>query len=747
MCYVDVIVPLLVPTPYTYKVEEETLGIGIGSIVRVYVGKILYTGLVVRERELPPHEGISYKNVSDVFSFPKIPQSIVKLWEWISLYYMCTMGEVWRACLPSSLEENVSELDNRTYRTRTLVAVSEPFLASPKGVLLSDTEEEWKLFLQRYSKRKQMIRVAAAVREEKNIRYFTRSYIAEKYNTSPAIVKSLIESGFLRIVDASSVSSYTLVIPEEELKQSQQAWRRCLEQSAQNIQIQLIHGEFDYSTPYTSLPIHWIEGKIEAGGNILLLYPSTELLSEALPYLRILFPEKVELYDANSSGMQKESVWNKSLSGSGGYIFVGIRSVVLLPIASLKGIIVLGEEDSFYKQIEPNPRYSAVHTALMMARLMGKEVDVLLCSRIPSLESYIQAKRGTYRLIPFDYVNPSKNRDCSVDLVDLREAFDKNRVSGRLLSFELQSAIQKTLSESGKVLILHHRYGYAKGVSCIRCGHVESCPDCKIPLKIYKEGGELVCAICGYHKPKLEKCAECEGKSLKEEGTGIERLADEVRELYPNVPVRVEDSKSNFGWEDADIILSPKGRPSFALLHGADCIAVTNLDILFARPDFRAEERVFQCMYEWRYTPKHLKRVVIQTFNPHHPVIDNVLRSDHESFTAVALKERYSLLYPPFSRMISISVESKDRKEALAYTREMISMLVSNLSDCTTLGPAPFPVKKVNASIGFRIWVKVPVQFPIQDVKQMMVRIQNSVYALNRPSSNLRVFYDVDPVW
>lgn len=734
MIYADVVVPLLLPHPLTYKVKEEETVV-LGSIVSVVIGKgQKHNGFVLKIYKEPPHQGITYKSISEVLELPPISEPILRLWSWIASYYMCNISDVWRAAAPSGLE-----LESMSARRRTVQTVVKIAPEWEMGERNYHKAKEWEAFTAEYSRSKKMLSVASAIREDGLSCGVTRNYLAEKYNTSSATIKKLIDAGFLIEVEEGEEEPPSL--PQDEYKQYQKVWSEITSKLTQRERFTVVEGDFEYHKPYQSVPVQFIQEKLESG-NVLLLYPTNDYLQEGWNYLSQLFGERIKRYVSDLTTSERREVWNSSLSGSH-TLYVGLRAAALVPIKNVSAVVVLGEEDAWYKQTEPAPRFHAANVALMMGVVYS--APVILVSSMPSMECYSLIKKGNYA--HFQWTNPKPKERPEMEIVDLSEAYTKHRVRGRLITFELQAGIAKALKRGEKTLLFFHRQGYAKGVVCQRCSHTESCPDCKIPLKIYQEGGQLICPICGFYKSPPEICSECGCEDLKVEGTGVERLAEELKQLYPEAQVTVDNDGKLSDWSSSDIVLSSAVRPDIRLLQAARCVAVVNLDILFSRPDFRARERVARALNEWLMLPDKLSSFLVQTFHPNDVVLEAFKEMGMEYFRGIELKNRFEVNYPPFSRLLTVEIEGVKRDLALKFSFEMFKRLSSDLEGCVILGPGPKMVKKVGMAYGYRLWVKIPIRLKVNEIKQKIKRAEYGVYVSTQASTRVRVYYDVDPVW
>lgn len=736
MKYVDVIVPLHIPHPLTYLVlPDDEDRIGLGSIVLVPVGKgQQYPALVVELFDKAPHEGIKYKSVTILDIYPRVPTSVLKVWNWISSYYMCSMGDVWKAVAPAFLElEQNSALKPK--RSKTLVHINEKFSKDNHNHHVN-----WERFVEKLRRRKQLLRVAAALRENENNTSRTRQYLINKYHTSSATIKNLIDLSFLEEVSTTSQEN-DVEVPKSKFEMAQEEWGKLYLIEAFAETPLLVEGAFKYHYPYQSIPFDWVRVRLMEQKNVLILYPTQDILDHAWPYLLAMFKDDVSRYTSEDSVAYRQRVWLSALNDRG-KIFVGQRSATLLPIQNLGGVIVYGEEDAWYKQTEPAPRYHAANVALVLGKVY--RCQVLLCSASPSIEMYTHAKRNIYKSVIWE--DKSRSQTIPVDIVDLEAAIEKGQIRGRLLSFELQQAIAKAMHQSKNVLLFYHRQGYAKSVQCLRCGDTILCPICDIPLKKYNKSGSLACPICGYYKEQPDICPSCGQGQLKVVGTGIDRLFDEVQELFPDSIVAKSDSDSIL-FDEADIVISSESKTNLKLLKEAHLMAFLNIDILFYRHDYRANERVHQMLCNYYLAAESLEKMFIQTFSSSHLalVLDN--KKVEARYRNNEIIERHKVKFPPFSKLISIVIEDQKREQALFISRKILDELTKNLRNCIILGPGPIPVKKARADVGFKLWIKIPLKLNMKEVKETIKITENRVLLKYKPSRSLKIYYDVDPVW
>jgi primosomal protein N' (replication factor Y) len=496
---------------------------------------------------------------------------------------------------------------------------------------------------------------------------------------------------------------------------------------------------------------------LEAGGQALILVPEIGLTPQLLGRFRALGDEKVVVaYHSALTPAQRYEVWRGTREGRH-RVVIATRSGVFLPMPRLKLIVVDEEHDGSYKQ-EERFCYHARDLALWRASEEG--IQAVLGSATPSLESLQRAAQGRMTVIRLS------ERPAGANLPEIR-VIDRRREGGTsLFSAELLTALEATLERREQALLFVNRRGFAPFVLCPACGHVPECDRCDISLTLHKGTGgatapRLQCHYCEYSRPYAPLCPACGRDALIHRGFGTERVAQEIRKLFPSARVArldrdsVSGSSSGEGWMD---ILDRMRRQEIDVLVGTQMITkghdyphLTLVGILDADaglhlPDFRAGERTYQILTQVAGRAGRAARpgrVFIQTYRPDHESLVAAVSHDGLAFTKTELGHRFEAGYPPFSRLVEVrfagvKLESV-RKSAEALARKISPRLSASEA---LLGPAPCPVERVRGSARWRLLVKTPQYARLQPKLAAVL----DDFAGNDLPSSVRMLVNVDPV-
>ena len=465
--------------------------------------------------------------------------------------------------------------------------------------------------------------------------------------------------------------------PPHPLDDQQTEALRRIRQEWQRHDVVLLHGVT--SSGKTEVYIHLILEALERGQQVLYLVPEIALTAQLTDRLQRVFGSRLSVYHSRISDAQRMELYRQLILTNEPRLIVGARSAVFLPLRNAGLLIVDEEHEPSYKQQDPAPRYHARSLAAVRARLLGAKV--LFGTATPSIETYYNALTGKYGLVEM------KRRFQGlqlprITLIDLQRQYHRKEMYQHF-SDPLVMRIREELSKHKQIILFQNRRGYAPYVQCNACGYVPKCPDCDVSLTLHKATtydarcSRLVCHYCGSTTPLPTVCPECGGE-MRIHGFGTERIEDEVYALFPEARVARMDLDTTRRKDDYQSILSAFAAHEVDILIGTQMVtkglhfdnvslvAVLNADSLLTQPTFRSYERAYHMLEQvsgragrTRTEEADSAEVFIQTFDPKHPVFDWVIRHDYEAMYSEQIAERESFRYPPFTRLITITLRHR----------------------------------------------------------------------------------------
>lgn len=729
--YLNVLMPLPLSQPvFTYRLELEGMEVPqmVGKLVTVPFGsKKSYTGVVLEQSREQPQPGMRLKDITKILPYPPIPPAILQLWKWSAQYYMCSLGDILVAAVQNGFRPEGNQEAPMAKSAHTLKG----WLPSKK--LLNEEHFQGHLLSSQQGSPAVLksLNFILTHYQDGDKAPMTIAEVGEWLEVSNYVVTKLRKLGALeeREVLASEVKEEAL-LPQ---KGAGDPLSPLIRVGGNNIL--LLHAPG--SNFEGRIPIDFLRNKLSKGGQILLLLPDLIAFKEVLPLLHQFFGDRLFTYAASSSEKERSTTWLSALRGESG-LYIGLRAAVWLPFVDLKGVVVVDEEDTGYRQFEPSPRFTATHVALMLAHFT--HTQTLLISSTPSVESYTQALQQRYSFVEA----PRIEKDIRVQTVWMTKAFEEHRVQGRMLSYELMGAIREAIEEQGLTLLLYQRKGFARRATCPKCEAAPKCPQCHTILRYMEQSKMLVCGVCGHYQPLPTHCPECGAGGMQLEGTGIERLRRAMEELYPGLTIKMEeeiDRRSHL----PQIVLSSKFEPPLEWLREATTVGIVQLDLLGTLSDFRANERTYRFLTKCRDEAPKLQRMVIQHFAEEPNALTAFTSGAYQLMLDHELEERHIVQFPPFARHIDIYFESAAQVEAFTLAGKAIELLRQVFPQGITFGPAPMPVHKKETSLGYKVALFVPLNLSSNSVRQSLHNTLDPLMAEYR-GPKMYMYYDVDPL-
>ena len=518
--------------------------------------------------------------------------------------------------------------------------------------------------------------------------------------------------------------------------------------------VSLLHGVT--SSGKTEVYIKLIHKIIQEGQQALFLLPEIALTAQLINRLRRYFGDKVGVYHSRFSVSQRTEVWQRTMAtGPGRYqVLLGARSATFLPFSDLGLVIVDEEHDPSYKQYDPAPRYHARDSAIVLAQMWGAQV--VLGSATPSVESYYNAQTGKYALAVMRqrYGGFSLPK---VEVVDMKAEQRAGRLRGHF-SPALLDAVGGALKAGQQAILFQNRRGFSLRIECDDCHHIPQCIHCDVSLVYHKATNSLRCHYCGYSIPVPAECPACHSTHLKMTGIGTERIEEDLQIMFPDARVARMDLDStlqknqylellnDFEHRRIDILVGTQMVTKGLDFEHVSVVGIVNADNIINYPSFRSYERAFQQMTQVSgRAGRHGDdgRVIIQTFNPHHQVIGNVVDGDYEALYREQIQERRVFRYPPYHRFIEITLKHRDADVLDGAADWMAAQLRATFAG-RVMGPEYPLVSRVRALYLKVLTLRFERTEPIADAKRVLLQVGDDMVK-QEGWSGVSIHYDVDP--
>lgn len=814
--YADVILPFPIKSLFTYKIPGELTSKaqpGIRAIVQ-FGKKKIYSALIRKMHQNQP-VGYPVKEIENILDpEPLISKIQFSFWEWIAEYYMCSVGEVMRAAIPSGLKlESETRIiyDPGFKSPETLTDHEELILQLVKGkksVTIRELEKNSgkikvipiinslfsknaiqveEALTESYKPRKETYLKLASGITEKDLNetlsqlgkapkqleiieeYIRRSGVfsdnEEKevsrqdilHKAGVQSLNSLIKKGILQTYEKIISRLPSPAFNAEKVKilnADQQKVLKNIGVFLSHNKVTLLHGAT--GSGKTEVYIHLIDQHIKKGKQVLYLLPEIALTAQIINRLRKVFGHKVAVYHSRYGDAERVEIWrNVSANSEICSIILGARSAIFLPYKNLGLIIIDEEHENSYKQFDPAPRYHARDAAIILASL--HHANVLLGTATPSVESYNNVQTGKYALVdlPERYL---KIKPPEIIIANTREAYRKKKMRSHFTP-QLMEAIEKALNANEQIILFQNRRGFSSYLECLSCSWIPQCPNCAVSLTYHKGISKLVCHYCGHSQTIPTECPSCENATLSTRGFGTEKIEDELAILFPEARVvrmdmdttrrkrSFETIINRFENYEVDILVGTQMVSKGLDFGNVSIVGVLNADNLFNFPDFRAFERSFQLLAQvsGRAGRRNKQgKVIIQTSEPNHPVIKDVLNYNFINMYNSQMEERKTFNYPPLCRMIKITLKHRNREELNRQAKHLGDKLREAFG-ARVLGPE-FPlVGKIQKWHLKTIILKIEKDRSIGRAKQLLQEILEK-FSKKDTYRAFQVIIDVDPL-
>ena len=823
MMYVNVIVPVPLEPTFTYRVPEgmsERVKVGSRVIVPFGRGKF-YTGIVESLQTDAPDTRFEIKDVVDVpDTAPIIRHPQLRMWEWLSEYYLCSRGDVMRAALPAGLKVesetsvevnpdmdpaeaaavlgerelmvwqtldhngkmNLAQLGKESGVGPKIGRITQRMMDKGVVIVSEKLQERFRAKLETFvsvamergdsealrtafqavhrAPRQEkalmtLIEMSGFMRPDSKLTEVSRRELMERADVSTEIIAQLRQKGLVRVT-AREVSRFGNTIKGSgvlpSLSEAQNTALKSVLDSFTEYKVTLLHGVT--ASGKTEIYMHLIDRVLRDGRQVLYLVPEIALTTQLTERSKRVFGNQVMIYHSRFTDNQRAEIWRTLLTDNKPRVIIGARSAVFLPFAQLGLVIVDEEHEASYKQFDPAPRYNARDAAIVLAGMHGART--LLGSATPTVETYYKATTGKFGLVSlterYSHVVLPK-----IEVVDMNVEFKKKAVDGAF-SETLTTASREAIKSGNQVIFFHNRRGYAPISRCGACAHIPHCKYCDVSLTYHRALEKLVCHYCGAVYDVPVTCPVCGEPAMKKVGFGTERIEDDVARLFPDRKMlrmdldttRNKDDYSNiidaFSSHKADILVGTQ-----MVTKGLDFADVTTVGVLFADmiinyPDFRAAERAFNMLEQvaGRAGRQQIPgRVLVQTRQPDHPVIQFLKAHNYTGFYNYELEERRAFSYPPFSRIIYVNIKHREATRIQAVANKYAEHL-RTLFGNRVFGPEEPFISRVQNLYIRKIMLKVEPGVSMKAVRDAL-RSAYRTLLVQPDMHGTTVFYDVDP--
>lgn len=516
--------------------------------------------------------------------------------------------------------------------------------------------------------------------------------------------------------------------------------------------VNLVHGVT--GSGKTRIYMELISEWLDTGKQVLYLIPEIALTTQITARLQAVFGDDLALYHSKLNQHERVELWNAVKKGK--KLIVGARSAIFLPFVDLGSIIVDESHDISYKQHDPAPRYNARDMAIYYGAV--HKIPVILGTATPSIESYAHALNRKYNLIEL----PERFGEAvlpEIQLVDLKKAHQSRSMEGPF-SKELLLAINQSLDAGEQIILFQNRRGFAPILSCELCGWKAECINCDVSLTYHKHLHQMKCHYCAYQITLPEACPACGNEHIHVRGTGTQKIEVELQALFPNAKIQRLDYDAASSKEAHSEILEAFEHREIDILVGTQMVTkgldfdhislvgIIEADGLIHFPDFRAHERAYQILTQvaGRAGRKNKQgKVIIQCYDPLHPVIQDVIRQDYTSFYKKEIQERQQFYYPPFGRLIQISL--KHRKADIIEEASMLfAFELKKELGKRVIGPSIPTISRIRNQYIRTILIKLENKMDVIDMSKREVLKLKEKFEQTDGFKSVRISIDVDPM-
>ena len=811
--FVEVLLPLNLKNLFTYRVPIElNEEIIVGKRVSVPFGKKkILAGLIFSIHEKPPKDYEAKYLIDVIDNDTIVDQNQLGLWNWMSSYYMSSLGLVYNAAMPAGLKlEGESKMvlnpdfnpDDTTLDTKETILIeairsakeisitqATSYLKSRsihkyvkslylKGAILlkDDLQKNYSaktttyikineeianedqlndIFNQLEKRAKAQLKTLMTFIAHFGIKSECEKTKLAKHDVTNASINALIDKGiFIQEKREKSRLQFSLKEnPIEELNDAQNQALIEIKSGFNEKKPVLLHGIT--GSGKTHIYSHLIKEVLDKKQQILYLLPEIALTSQLITRLQEYFGKKLLVSHSKFTNNERVEIYQAIASGES-YLIVGTRSAIFQPLKHLGLIIVDEEHESSFKQHEPAPRFNARDTALYIAH--KRQVPIILGSATPAIESTFNAQHSKYRLVSLTKRH-NHSKLPKIEVVDMKLQKKQKRIRG-IFSDTLIEAIADAKKEGKQTILFQNKKGYVPVLECNVCAWTPKCQNCDISLTYYKYQENLRCHYCGFKQEVVNQCVTCGNKGIELIGYGTERIEDELSLYLPDLSIRRMDYNTTrlknahtkiineFASGKIDVLIGTQMVAKGLDFENVTTVGILNADHIINFPDFRSNERAYSLITQVAGRAgrkKDLGKVYLQTSMPDHPIIQKILDHDYVGMYENDLNEREKFNYPPFYRLIQITIKHKDALE-LYKLGGIAKNKLSTYFGASLLGPEKPYVGKIRNWYILNFVLKIPNQGgPIKAQKSKLLQ---AIHQLEKTKefNKARVIIDVDPL-
>lgn len=579
--------------------------------------------------------------------------------------------------------------------------------------------------------------------------------IYKKANVNASVLNALAKKGVVELYDReiSRLGTYE-EDTQEAFKLDEQQVRALgkLTELYKEKNTVLLHGVT--GSGKTRVYIEIIQAAIERGEQVLYLLPEVALTAQIISRLQKVFGNDIVTYHHKLNNHERVEVWRAVLGGKS--VVLGPRSAMFLPYTNLKWIIIDEEHDPSYKQTDPAPRYHGRDAAIYMGYLYGAKT--LLGTATPSIESYYNAKQGKFGLVemPLRFGNMAMPE---IHIIDAKKEREQRKLQSHFTTKLLEVA-EETLKRNEQIILFQNRRGYSPAMRCQSCGWTQECTQCDVTLTYHKFHNNMQCHYCGYHTDLPKKCPSCGDIDLRLQGFGTEKIEDELKIYLPDANISRMDYDTvrgknahtklvnDFEEKRIDILVGTQMVTKGLDFENVSLVGIISSDQLLQFPDFRSNERGYQLMTQVAGRAGRKKKqglVLIQSMNMAHPVLKEVVDGDYQAFYNREITERHEFQYPPFSRLIRITLKHK-KVDTLNHGAKIFRSLLLKELGSRVQGPIVPSVGRVRNYYILDFLIKLEMNTKLINYTKKVLRASIVKLKQEPGYSSLRINADVDPV-
>ena len=750
--------PLPLEGTFTYSVPQDLeYKIKVGMRVVVPCGqKKTYTALCVEVTDKKPDIGV--KNIKCIYSvlddMPMLLPQQLKLWQWMADYYMCPLGDIYKAALPAGLKAE----DGYRPKTETYVGLTEKFhdeMALNIALDMVSRYEKQQKALAGYLELSHWAEMSGTAIPD-DIKEITQTELCNVTHCTTPTVKSLVKRGILEIYqkEVGRLNTDGEFTPQnaKRLNEAQQeAYNQVLMQFMKK-NVVLLHGVT--SSGKTEIYIHLILKALQDHKQVLFLLPEIALTVQIMERLQRVFGSRLGIYHSKYSDAERVEIWKKQVSACPYDIIIGARSAALLPFKNLGLVIIDEEHETSYKQQDPAPRYHARSAAIMLASMYGAKT--LLGSATPCMETYTNAKNGKFGYVRLD----KRYKDIAlpkIEVVDVKDMTRRKMMKGPF-SPRLLEAIQESLDNNKQVILFQNRRGFVPIVECQDCGWIPKCEHCDVSLTMHKNINLLTCHYCGYTYAIPKVCPKCGGIHLRGRGFGTEKIEDQIMELFPEAKVARMDLDTtrtknayariieDFAYGKTNVLIGTQMITKGLDFDRVQLVGILDADSMLNYPDFRAYEHSYMMLQQVSGRAGRKGKqglVILQTKSADLPVIEQVAANDSKTFYEDLDEERRLFNYPPYTRLIYVYLKHQ-HDNVVESAALMLGSILRGWFGERILGPDKPAVARVKSMCIRKIMIKLENGIDQKKVREYLRMAQKQILQ-DKQYAALQIFYDVDP--